>query len=147
MLEGIDAFRPDEVSCALELADLSLSDPEGSGYYSRVALLGGELAGWIRFGPTPLASGTWDLYWVASSAKARGKGAGYAVVKAMEEELGRLGARLVRIETSSLTEYGPARSFYARLRYSEAARIKDFYHPGDDLVILTRRLGGECGNP
>lgn len=142
MLEGIDAFRPEEVSCALELADLSLSDPEGSGYHSRVAELDGDLAAWICFGPTPLAEGTWDLYWVASSTKARGKGAGYAVVKAMEEELRRLGARLVRIETSSLTEYGPARSFYARLCYSEAARIKDFYHPGDDLVILTRRIEG-----
>lgn len=142
MLEGIDAFRPEEVSCALELADLSLSDPDGSGYYSRVAELDGVLAAWICFGPTPLTEGSWDLYWVASSPQARGKGAGYAVVRAMEEELSRRGARLLRIETSSLTEYGPARSFYARLSYTEEARIKDFYHPGDDLVILTRKLGG-----
>jgi ribosomal protein S18 acetylase RimI-like enzyme len=140
MLSEIDAFHPEEVSCALELADLSLRDPEGTGYTSQVAELDGELAAWVCYGPTPLAERTWDLYWVASSAKARGKGAGYAVVKAMEAELARLGARTVRIETSSLTEYGPARSFYARLHYSEAARIEDFYRPGDDLVILSRRL-------
>ncbi len=140
MLSRIDAFRPEEVNCALELADLSLADPDGSGYYSQIAELDGMIAAWICYGPTPLAEGTWDLYWVASAPEARGKGAGYAVVKAMEAELRQRGARLVRIETSSLTEYGPARRFYARLRYPEVARIRDFYHPGDDLVILTRRL-------
>jgi ribosomal protein S18 acetylase RimI-like enzyme len=140
MLAAIEAFRPDEVSCALELADLSLCDPEGSGYTSRVAELEGSLAAWICYGPTPLAQGTWDLYWVASAAEARGRGAGYAAVRAMEDDLRRRGARLLRIETSSLTEYGPARRFYARLDYREAVRIRDFYRPGDDLVILTHRL-------
>jgi ribosomal protein S18 acetylase RimI-like enzyme len=77
---------------------------------------------------------------VASAPEARGRGAGYAVVRAMEADLRRRGARLLRIETSSLTEYGPARQFYARLDYREAARIRDFYRPGDDLVILTSRL-------
>jgi ribosomal protein S18 acetylase RimI-like enzyme len=140
MLTEIVEFRPAEVSCALELAFLALDEPETSGYFALVAEHEGRLAGYLNYGPTPLTSGTWDLYWIASAAWARGKGAGSKLLRAMEERLKAAGARLVRVETSSLTEYGPARDFYHRMRYEPATVLKDFYHPGDDLVVLTKRL-------
>jgi hypothetical protein len=58
----------------------------------------------------------------------------------MEAEILRLGGHRVRIETSQLEAYGSARSLYARLSYLEAGRIPDFYRPGDDLIILCKRL-------
>jgi ribosomal protein S18 acetylase RimI-like enzyme len=140
MLEGISEFKPAEVTCALELAQLSLDDPDGSGYLSRVAEHEARLAGWINYGPTPLCQGTWDLYWIASAAWARGRGAGSALIRAMEADLTSRGARLVRVETSSVTEYAATRTFYDRMRYLPASLIKDFYRPGDDLVVLTKRL-------
>ncbi len=140
MLLGIVEFRPAEVTCALELAELSVRDPEGSGYHGLAAEQDGRLAGFLTFGPTPLAPGTWDLYWIASAPWARGKGAGSALVRAMEQALRERRARLVRVETSSITEYEPTRTFYDRMKYIPACVVRDFYHPGDDLVILTKRL-------
>ncbi|HEY3451703.1 MAG TPA: GNAT family N-acetyltransferase [Myxococcales bacterium] len=140
MLEGIVEFRPDEVTCAMELAELAVRDPDGSGYHGFAAEQEGRLAGFLTYGPTPLAPGTWDLYWIASAAWARGKGAGSALVRAMEAALKKQKARLVRVETSSITEYEPTRTFYDRMKYLPVSVIKDFYHPGDDLVILTKRL-------
>lgn len=128
------------MTCAIELGQLALDDPDGSGYRALVAEDGGKLAGYINFGSTPLTAGTFDLYWIAAAAWARGKGAGTALVRAMESELAAQGARIVRVETSSVTEYGPARAFYDRMRYQPIILVKDFYHPGDDLVVLTKRL-------
>lgn len=140
MLGGIAEFRPGEVTCALELAQLAVEDPQDSGYLARVAERDGRLAGYLNFGPTPLTEGTWDLYWIASAAWARGQGAGSALIRAMEAELRGRGARLVRVETSSITEYAHTRTFYDRMRYVPVTVIRDFYHPGDDLVVLTKRL-------
>lgn len=122
------------------MAQLALEDPINSGYRALVAEHESQLGGYICFGPTPLARGTFDLYWVATSPDMRGKGLGSKLVRAMEDELRQQNGRLVRVETSSLTEYGPTREFYARLEYVPVAIIKDFYRPSDDLVVLTKHL-------
>jgi hypothetical protein len=44
------------------------------------------------------------------------------------------------VETSSRPEYVATRAFYARRGYTEAARLRAFYAPGDDRVIFTKRL-------
>ena len=33
-----------------------------------------------------------------------------------------------------------AQRFYQRHAYPEVARLSDFYRPGDDLIIMTKRL-------
>ena len=63
-----------------------------------------------------------------------------ALVARMEAELRAIGARLVRVETSRLDGYGAARAFYERLDYPVAAVIPDFYKPGDDLLVICKRL-------
>ena len=133
-------FTREEIEVATELIDAAAAG--SADYHALVCELPGieGLAGYVCFGPTPMTDGTWDLYWIASRAEARGRGVGTALVRAMERELAGAGARLVRIETSQLDEYEAARSFYARLGYREVGRIRDFYKRGDDLVTLARRL-------
>jgi ribosomal protein S18 acetylase RimI-like enzyme len=97
--------------------------------------------GYVCFGPTPMTDGTFDLYWIATDPSVRGKGVGTSLVTAMETELRGRGARMVRVETSATDAYGATRDFYTRARYAEEARLRDFYKPGDDLVILAKRLG------
>lgn len=87
-----------------------------------------------------MTDGTYDLYWVATDEAFRGRGAGRALTEAMEAELRGKGGRLVRVETSSTEAYGPTHGFYERTHFAEEARLRDFYRPGDDLVILTKRL-------
>ena len=52
------------------------------------------------------------------------------------------------VETSSRSDYGNTRGFYGKRGYAESARVREFYAPGDDRVIFTKRLqdspdGGE----
>lgn len=132
-------FTREEVSVALELIDGALAEPGGE-YRVLCAELDGKLAGYVCFGPTPMTEGTWDLYWVVTHPDARGNGVARALVGRMEQELRALGARLVRVETSRLDGYGAAHAFYERLHYPVCAVMADFYKPGDDLVVMLKRL-------
>jgi ribosomal protein S18 acetylase RimI-like enzyme len=134
-------FTREEVSVALELLDGALAEPGGE-YRVLCAELAGTstLAGYVCYGPTPMTEGTWDLYWIVTHPQARGNGVARALVGTMEAELRGLGARLVRVETSRLDGYGAARSFYERMHYPVCAVMPDFYRPGDDLLVMLKRL-------
>lgn len=105
-----------------------------------MALRDGRVVGYVCYGPTPMTQGTFDLYWIASAPEVRGQGVGAALISAMETELRHRQARVVRVETSALESYGKTRSFYSAMKYDEEARFRDFYRPGEDLVILAKRL-------
>jgi ribosomal protein S18 acetylase RimI-like enzyme len=139
LLGRIDTFSPTEVSCALELIDLALTSTK-SEYQVLVAIREDQVVGYICFGPTPMTEGTFDLYWIASAPEVRGQGVGAALVSAMEGELRRRKARLIRVETSAMEAYGPTRGFYEAMKYREEARFRDFYKVSEDLIILSKRL-------
>jgi ribosomal protein S18 acetylase RimI-like enzyme len=133
-------FRPDEVVIAEELIDITLGQPDQRDYDIVVVEDEGKVAGYMTWGPTPLAIGTYDLYWMAVSPKAQGRGHGKALVRWLEGRVAELGGRLIVIETSSTPHYEPTRKFYLGLGYRETARIPDFYQSGDDRVIYTKRM-------
>jgi len=135
ILVSTGAFSTDEIGVALELFDDAGSDYEFVGAFSE-----DELIGYACFGATPATDGTYDLYWLAVDPAAQGRGAGRALVRWVEQELGRRGARLLVVETSSRADYEDTRSFYMRSGYVEAARVKDFYAPSDDRIIFTTRF-------
>ncbi|MFH0900134.1 MAG: GNAT family N-acetyltransferase [Pseudomonadota bacterium] len=141
ILTSDETFAAEEVAVALELVDSAIAKPDGD-YEALVAEEeeGMGVIGYVCYGRTPMTTATYDLYWLATHRRARGQGVGSKLVVAMEEELGRRGAVTVRVETSLMEAYGAARSFYARARYLEAGRISDFYAPGDDLIVLAKRL-------
>ncbi len=139
LLGRIETFTPTEVECALEVIDASLK-PDNRDYDVLVATRDDKVVGYICYGPTPMTEGTFDLYWIASDPEVRGQGVGAALVSAMEGDLRRRSARLLRVETSATEAYGPTHGFYASMKYTEEARFRDFYKPGDDLIILAKRL-------
>ena len=98
------------------------------------------MIGYVCFGPTPMTRATWDLYWVVVDASARGRGVARALIAAMETDLAARGGGNVRVETSESEGYGAARTLYARLGYPEAARLADFYAPGDALLVYYKRI-------
>jgi ribosomal protein S18 acetylase RimI-like enzyme len=139
-LRSDDAFTDDEIAVALELIDHSLDRGEID-YALRVADLDGfPVAGYVCFGRTPMTAGTWDLYWIVCHAAALGLGVASALIRAMETELRAAGASAVRIETGEKEAHGAARQLYRRLDYPEAARLADFYEPGDGLLVYYKRL-------
>ena len=99
------------------------------------------LVGYACYGATPATDRTYDLYWIAVDPAVQGTGAGTFLITEVERRLESAGARLLVIETSSRAEYEPTRRFYLARGYTEAARVGEFYAPGDDRVIYTKRLG------
>jgi predicted N-acetyltransferase YhbS len=140
ILRGTPEFKPFEVVVAEELIDCYLEDPSSSGYHILVAEVDSNVTGYICYGPAPLTEGTWDVYWVAVAREKQGQGIGNALMKSAEKDIVRAKGRLAIIETSSTPAYEKTRSFHLSQGYEIIARIPDFYTPGDDKLILQKRL-------
>jgi GNAT superfamily N-acetyltransferase len=135
---AVGLFRPDEIAVALEVFDgAAAGSPD---YLALGAEHDGRLAGWICWGPTPCTLGTFDLYWMAVDPALHGAGIGTALLEAMERRLAGV-ARLIVVETAGRADYAPTRAFYQARGYRAAARLPDFYAPGDDQVIYVKALG------
>jgi len=114
-----------------------LWDEQEKGYNFLVAHEGEQIVGFACFGERALTVGTYDLFWIAVDPSARRLGAGKALMRATESEVQKRGGRLLVVETSGLDKYESTRTFYDAAGYEKEAVIRDFYKPGDDLVIFT----------
>lgn len=138
-------FNADEVRCAMDLVDQSFDRPERAEYV--VSVLEDPdtgprktVQGYVCFGPTPLADGVFDLYWIAVDPKQQGQGFGQLLLRFVENEVRRQRGRMLLIETSSKESYVPTVRFYQRSGYDEISRIKDFYRIEDDKVVFCKKL-------
>ncbi len=139
-LRVIPEFTPVELKVAEELIDCYLGDPSGSGYHIAVAEVDSTVVGYTCYGPTPLTEGTWDVYWIAVSPEAQGNGVGKALMAFVEGRIKETRGRLILIETASKSEYEKTRRFYDSQGYQLICRVPDFYEPGDDKLVLQKRL-------
>jgi D-alanine-D-alanine ligase len=140
LLQTLPEFEPPEVAVAEEVIDSYLDNPSGSGYHIQVAEVELRVAGYVGYGPAPLTEGTWDLYWIAVYTEKQGGGIGRALMNFAEDEIKRAGGRLIIVETSSKPGYGKTRHFYLKQGYEIVGCIPDFYAPGDDKLVLRKRL-------
>ena len=136
IVRSTGVFSEQEVGVALELFDTAATDD-----YEFIGAFDDELLiGYACFGVTPSTDQTYDLYWIAVHPEAQRSGAGAALMSEVEQRLEERRARLLVIETSSRDDYAPTRRFYQKHGYIESARLRDFYAPGDDRVVLTKRM-------
>jgi ribosomal protein S18 acetylase RimI-like enzyme len=134
-------FKPTEVATVAEIWSEFLKEGDtASGYYFLIYRDDGETLGYACYGPHPLTEGTFDLYWIAVDRNHRGRGIGLKLLQSVEKSVNSLEGRLIVVETSGHEEYTPARHVYATAGYQAEASLKDFYSPGDDLVIFTKHL-------
>ena len=140
MLLNTPEFKPIEVATAEELIDAYLDQGLSSGYFLLVAEVDSSVAGYICYGPTPITTGTWDVYWMAVSRQFQRHGVGRALLAATEAEIKNTQGRLIIIETSSKPDYEKAQRFYSSQGYELISRIADFYEPGDDKLTYLKRL-------
>lgn len=134
-------FTQAEIDVAMELIDIFLTKKEQKDYIIYVAEnKGKEVVGYVCYGPTPAAEGTFDLYWIAVSPTMQGQGVGKELLSFTENYVLRQKGRLIIIETSSQPKYQPTQQFYINNKYIIEARIKDFYRRGDDRLIFVKRL-------
>jgi ribosomal protein S18 acetylase RimI-like enzyme len=140
-LRATGIFNDDEVETALELIDEWLQDGDASGYLTYVIEDATGVRGYVCFGPTPMTAGTYDLYWIAVDPATQGRGYGRRLLAFAEAEVERRGGRLLLIETSSQVAYGATIRFYERSGYDLAARIANFYRPGDHKLVYAKEFG------
>jgi ribosomal protein S18 acetylase RimI-like enzyme len=140
ILEDTHHFNDDEIKVAIELIDVYLNDAKQTDYIIYVSETDGSTTGYICYGKRPLTEGTYDLYWIAVDPNIHGKGLGSRLVKHMEEDLMKSGAKLILIETSGKPEYENERRFYTKNGYEVQTIIKDFYRTADDLYIYRKYL-------
>ena len=141
ILVATTRFTDEEVRCAMELVDLSFSQPEKGEYLVYVVESpDGGVQGYATYGPTPLTDGVYDLYWIAVDPRRQGQGFGQVLLRFVENEVRRQNGRMLLIETSSKESYGPTMRFYERSGYAEISRIKDFYRIEDDKVVFCKRV-------
>jgi ribosomal protein S18 acetylase RimI-like enzyme len=145
ILTATGRFSSREIGWAMELVDLTLDRPDRSEYSIHVleepdAGPSRQVQGYVCFGPTPKADGVFDLYWIAVEPSRQGEGIGQTLLRFVENEVRRLGGRMLLIETSSKMSNAPTLRFYERAGYHEISRIKDFYRIEDDKVVYTRTL-------
>lgn len=140
LLRETAVFTDEEVAIALELVDEVLEKPEQKDYVIFVFCHDNAVLGYYCLGPTPATVGTFDLYWIAVKPAAHGVGVGTALTAHAEQTAGSVGGRLLVAETSSRPEYEGTRTFYLHNGYAELSRIRDYYRPGDDLVVYGKYL-------
>ena len=138
ILAGTDFFHDNELEIAEEVLLDAVNDFKISDYRSYIACVDGKPVGWICWGATPCTDKTFDVYWLAVDKKIQGKGIGKKLMAFTEESIWEAGGRLAVLETAGREDYEPTRNFYITIGYTEAARVKDFYAPGDDKVIYTK---------
>ncbi|HTR77267.1 MAG TPA: GNAT family N-acetyltransferase [Gemmatimonadaceae bacterium] len=151
ILDATEAFRPDEVDVAIDLFDETFSGGpptapydagDGVATYEFVGSFSsdGQLVGYVCYGATPGTDRTYDLYWIAVHPGFQGTGGGSRLLAEVERRLREREARLLVVETSSRQTYAATRRFYEGRGYGATARVRDFYAPGDDRVMYTKRV-------
>jgi ribosomal protein S18 acetylase RimI-like enzyme len=135
ILKETGVFSQAEVDVALELIDVVLNHPQQKDYVIYTGINNNHVVGYYCIGPTPMTDGTYDLYWIAVNPESHNKGYGKQLISHAEELIRKQGGRLMVAETSSRPDYESTRKFYQKTRYTEVARIKDYYKAGDDLVV------------
>lgn len=144
LLQSLPAFTDAERAVALELCDAGLASPGSDDYRFILAPTDRGLAGYLCYGRTPMTQSTFDLYWIATSPALARSGVARQLVAAMEGDIAGRADCLVRAETGSREAHGTAVHFYEAIGFSRSATVADYYAPGDDLIIFTRRIKGRA---
>jgi ribosomal protein S18 acetylase RimI-like enzyme len=136
MLSACGAFSDEEVRVALAMVDESLA----AEYTAFVALVSGDVAGYICAGRTPLTRSTWHVYWLCVGTSNQRRGVGSALEAHLERFIAEQGGERVVVETSGRPDYLGTRRFYEHAGYQIVGRIPNYYKPGDDCVFYWKTV-------
>lgn len=140
LAEGTKVFAHHEIDILKEILHDYEHDPANT-YVIDTETRNGRLAAFSIYGRTPMTDFGWDIYWVAVSSDQQGKGLGRLMLERAEKDILSQDRRAVlRIETSSLPEYAPARALYKKCSYEDTGTIPDFYKAGDSLMLFHKLI-------
>jgi ribosomal protein S18 acetylase RimI-like enzyme len=141
MLIKTRSFTSAEIDVAMELIDIVLKDRMQKDYIIHCIVDDQDQAmGYICYGPTPMTQGTFDLYWIAVDSDFQKQGVGSKLLVFLDEAVRTRGGRMILADTSTIPHYEKTQKFYLKNGFIEAARVLDYYHPGNDRITFCRRL-------
>lgn len=91
--------------------------------------------------PATATDRSWYLTMIGVRRDRHRQGRGSVLLRYVEQQLRADGQRLLLVETSSTPTFDRARSFYRSRGYGEEARVRDYYEPGDDMILFRKALG------
>ncbi len=139
LVQATGMFSEEEADTAREIVEASLAHGTASGYRFILADRDG-LLGFACYGRIPLTRSSYDLYWIAVAPGSQRKGLGSRLLGLVEQAAMALGADALYVDTSGRAQYQTTRAFYLARGYVQAARLADFYAPGDDKIVFLKRL-------
>lgn len=118
-------------------------DNQSNGHVCVVDEENDTLLGVAYYEPALATDRTWYLTMIAVRRTLQGQGRGAALMRHVEESLKAAGQRILLVETSGTSDFAQTRNFYAKLGYEAEARVRDYYAPGDDMVLFRKLLNAE----
>jgi ribosomal protein S18 acetylase RimI-like enzyme len=140
LVTATSVFSGTEVGWAVEIIETALTRGSAAGYHFLFADGPSGLEGFTCFGPIDGTDNRYDLYWIAVSPAAQGKGLGKRLLAETMKEARKLDATHMFIDTSTRTDYAAARALYEALGFALMGTLVDFYSDGDGKAIFGRKL-------
>src|SRR5262245_49707108 len=140
LAEGTGVFKPLEIATLRELLSDLFSGKAEPDHRCHTLLEGDKIVGFEYHAPIPMTEGSWHLYWIAVDSPGQTRGRGARLLKAVEEDIRSQGGRMLFIETSALPHYERTRQFYLKHGCEKEAVLRDYYAPGDDMVVFRKSL-------
>jgi GNAT superfamily N-acetyltransferase len=134
-------FNDAETAMARDLALERLERGAAAcGYHFLFADGPAGLDGYVCFGPIPGTEARFELYWIAVDPAKRRSGLGRRLQLAAELAAKELGGSYLIAETSTRSDYAPAREFYHSLGYEHLADVPKWHADNDGLSVFGKRL-------
>jgi ribosomal protein S18 acetylase RimI-like enzyme len=140
LTEATGVFKPHEIEALREVLHDYYAENRALGHVCITIEREGRIAGYAYYAPAAMTDRAWHLYWIAVDRTRQAKGIGRDLLRFVEDDARRRGARILFVETSSLPHYELTRRFYDRNGYEVTGVLRDFYADGDDMVVYRKRL-------
>ncbi len=141
VVRATGVFSVPEIAIARELVEENLVKGDVvSGYRFIIADGRDGIDGYTCYGPISGTERRYELYWIAVRPDTQGTGLARRLLKATEDAVRNLGGPWLFAETSTRSDYNPARRFYATHGYRLLAEIPDWHADGDGLAIYGKKL-------
>ncbi len=135
ILKKIPLFKKEDIKVAMELVNITASNPLQTDYNVFVYEHNGTVLGYHCTGKRPLTDAVYDLYWIVTDPDHGKQGIGKVLLEHAEDFVLQSNGRWMLIETSSKESYSATRKFYMRNNFSIISEINDFYSQGESLLV------------